>query len=110
MDKDTTDGTERELSDGPQTQMSYAIGDIHGEASLLRALLAQLPLRVDDMLVFLGDAVNRGPDSLGVVRQILALHQSRPGKVAVLMGNHEETGKRSPLKGTVNGTENKGVR
>jgi hypothetical protein len=70
---------------------TFAIGDIHGEARLLRALLARLPLRPADTLVFLGDAVNRGPDSLGVVRQILALRDARPGETVCLMGNHEET-------------------
>jgi serine/threonine protein phosphatase 1 len=70
--------------------MTYAIGDIHGESGLLRALLARLPLRRQDMLVFLGDALNRGPDSLGVARIILSLRATRPGATVALMGNHEE--------------------
>jgi serine/threonine protein phosphatase 1 len=42
-------------SDAPAT---YAIGDVHGEVTLLRQLLATLPLRDHDTLVFLGDDLN----------------------------------------------------
>jgi hypothetical protein len=91
MDRETTGGRDDETRDPPLTLTTYAIGDIHGEATLLRALLDQLPLRAEDTLIFLGDVINRGPDSLGVVRQILALHDSRPGNTICLMGNHEET-------------------
>ncbi len=94
MDRDPIDDRDDDARDPLATQMTnatWAIGDIHGEARLLRALLARLPLRSEDTLVFLGDAINRGPDSLGVVRQILALRDSRPGDTGCLMGNHEET-------------------
>ena len=49
--------------------MLYAVGDIHGEREMLEELLARLPLRAGDRLVFVGDYVDRGPDSklLGVV-------------------------------------------
>ena len=47
--------------------MLYAVGDIHGEREKLAALLAALPLTPDDRLVFVGDYVDRGPDSKGVV-------------------------------------------
>jgi serine/threonine protein phosphatase 1 len=75
----------------PDAPATYVIGDIHGEAQLLRALLAQLPLRPEDSLVFIGDAVDRGPDSLGVVRLLLALREAiQPGAVILIKGNHEE--------------------
>ncbi|MBW2668112.1 MAG: metallophosphoesterase [Deltaproteobacteria bacterium] len=51
--------------------MLYAIGDIHGERELLEELLASLPFRDGDRLVFVGDYVDRGPDSKGVVETLL---------------------------------------
>ena len=65
----------------------YAIGDVHGCAQELRALIAQLPIDSEATVVFLGDYVDRGPDSKGVVDQILAL--SRHCQVVALKGNHE---------------------
>ena len=47
--------------------MIYAIGDIHGMRVELEELLDQLPIGADDQLVFIGDYVDRGPDSKGVV-------------------------------------------
>src|SRR5437870_5327838 len=38
----------------------FAIGDIHGRSDLLDDLLAQLPMSDDDLLVFLGDYIDRG--------------------------------------------------
>jgi serine/threonine protein phosphatase 1 len=73
----------------------YAVGDIHGRLDLLDQLL----FRIDadertrggarTQLIFLGDLVDRGPQSAGVVQRALELKQSgRP--VRFLMGNHEE--------------------
>ncbi len=69
--------------------MIYAVGDIHGERAKLEALLTQLPLTTDDTLVFIGDYIDRGPDSCGVIELILALKSSRPNTV-FLRGNHEQ--------------------
>ena len=65
----------------------YAIGDIHGERELLEELLASLPLRDGDRLVFVGDYVDRGPDSKGVVDTLLRLKEERD--CVFLLGNHE---------------------
>lgn len=46
---------------------TYAIGDLHGEVTLLQRLLAELPLREQDTLVFLGDYLDRGEDSAALV-------------------------------------------
>jgi serine/threonine protein phosphatase 1 len=73
----------------------YAIGDIHGRADLLDQLLFRI--YADDkargaarsQIIFLGDLVDRGPDSAGVVQRALEISQNgRP--VRFLMGNHEE--------------------
>jgi serine/threonine protein phosphatase 1 len=67
--------------------MLYAIGDIHGEAALLDELLERLEPRAGDRLVFLGDYVDRGPDSHGVVQRLLALRERHD--CVFLLGNHE---------------------
>jgi serine/threonine protein phosphatase 1 len=64
-----------------------AIGDIHGCSRALDALLLDVKLTPQDRLVFLGDYVDRGPDSRGVVERILAL--SATCSVVALRGNHE---------------------
>lgn len=73
----------------------YAIGDIHGRLDLLDQLL----FRIDaderarggarSQLIFLGDLVDRGPDSAGVVQRCLELKESGRA-VRFLLGNHEE--------------------
>ena len=68
--------------------MIYAIGDIHGEAEALREMLAKLPVQPADLVVFLGDAINRGPDGYACVEQILAFDRCRK---VFIQGNHEET-------------------
>lgn len=65
----------------------FAIGDIHGCYRELCELLDKLPLDKDSTLVFLGDYVDRGPNSKGVIDKILEI-KSRYNTVA-LMGNHE---------------------
>jgi serine/threonine protein phosphatase 1 len=74
----------------------YAIGDIHGRRDLLDQLLFRIdadertrgPARTQ--LIFLGDLVDRGPDSAGVVQRALELKQGGGADVRLLMGNHEE--------------------
>ena len=67
--------------------MLYAVGDIHGELEKLEELLDELPLREGDRLVFLGDYVDRGPDSFGVVERLIRLQRQWP--CVFLLGNHE---------------------
>ncbi len=70
--------------------MDYAIGDIHGCLDKTRRLLDAI--RYDptaDRLIFLGDYIDRGPDSKGVLDLLLQLQQENPANV-FLMGNHED--------------------
>jgi len=73
---------------------TYAVGDIHGRADLLEALLARLAAdagALDDApdLVFLGDYVDRGPDSRAVLERLAALGPGPWRAPICLMGNHE---------------------
>lgn len=79
----------------PSGQRVYAVGDVHGCLDLLDQLLAAID--ADDAerepaattLIFLGDLVDRGPDSAGVVERV----RQRAGAgadVRLLLGNHEE--------------------
>lgn len=75
----------------PGAPRTFAVGDIHGHRDRLEALLRRLPLdRERDTVVFLGDYLNRGPDSKGVIDLLLALQRTCPGAV-FLRGNHEQT-------------------
>ncbi len=65
----------------------FAIGDIHGCAKTLAALLDRLAPTPDDHLVFIGDYIDRGPDSKNVIDQLLDL-QTRC-QCTFLRGNHE---------------------
>jgi serine/threonine protein phosphatase 1 len=67
---------------------TIAIGDVHGCSAALAALLAAIDLKPIDTLVFLGDTIDRGPDSRGVLDQLLQLE--RRCTVVPLMGNHEQ--------------------
>jgi serine/threonine protein phosphatase 1 len=70
---------------------TFAIGDIHGDLAALHKLYARLPtLATDDTVVFLGDYLDRGPDSAGVVAWVRALAARGPAKVVALRGNHED--------------------
>ena len=68
----------------------WAIGDVHGKAAMLDALCAALPRTGDDTTVFLGDYIDRGEDSAGVVRRVLAEHEAAPDRTVLLWGNHED--------------------
>lgn len=87
----------------------YAVGDVHGRLDLLRLLWREV---IDDaqglterpLLIFLGDYVDRGPASRGVIDLILWMREDPRLEVATLKGNHEETLLRfleDPLYGAV---------
>lgn len=80
---------------GPRGHRAYAIGDIHGRLDLLDELLDKIEAdnqarpRATTTIVFLGDLIDRGPQSAEVVER---LRLYRPGfaRSLFLMGNHEE--------------------
>jgi len=69
----------------------YAVGDIHGCLGHLEQLLDEVqPDLEKDVLLFIGDYIDRGPDSRGVVEYVLGLLQRYPREhVICLKGNHE---------------------
>lgn len=78
----------------PDDVRIYAIGDIHGRLDCLVDLLDAIERDAADAavpyrLIFLGDLIDRGPDSARVVDHLMALADRRPDTV-LLMGNHEE--------------------
>ncbi|MCA9656860.1 MAG: metallophosphoesterase [Myxococcales bacterium] len=56
------------------------VGDVHGCLAELDALLVELEPRAGDRFVFVGDIVDRGPDSVGVVRRVRELCARYPGR------------------------------
>jgi len=71
---------------------TYAIGDIHGNLSALDDLLAKVTpeMTPQDTLVFLGDYIDRGPNSRGCVDRIVRLKENADFTVVALLGNHEQ--------------------
>jgi serine/threonine protein phosphatase 1 len=79
----------------PDGRRIYSVGDIHGRLDLLEDLLARIEEddrargRAASEIIFLGDLVDRGPDSRGVVEHLMAVGAG-PRPVRFLMGNHEQ--------------------
>ena len=70
---------------------TFVIGDIHGDAVALERVLGLLPaLDAGDSMVFLGDYLDRGPDSATVMERVRTLHRHTPARVIALRGNHED--------------------
>jgi serine/threonine protein phosphatase 1 len=72
--------------------LTYAIGDIHGSLDKLKSLIAACEEDASGremILLFLGDYIDRGPESAGVVRFVLSLQQEMPERIIALKGNHE---------------------
>jgi len=71
---------------------TVAIGDIHGNADALDAVLEQVARELSDhdTVVFLGDYIDRGPDSRACIDRILQFRAESRAHVVTLLGNHEE--------------------
>ena len=70
------------------TMRTLAIGDIHGCSMALDALLDAVAPTPDDTVIVLGDVIDWGPDSRGVVERIIACADRF--RLVALRGNHEE--------------------
>lgn len=76
-----------ELNEHEAMTRHLAIGDIHGCLDALQTLVEFVGLREDDRLVTLGDYINRGPDTLGVLDWLVQFSQN--GHLIAIKGNHE---------------------
>ncbi len=63
----------------------WVVGDIHGHLGTLRALMHRLKLGEEDRVVLLGDMIDRGPDSAGVIEYV----REHP-QILAIKGNHEQ--------------------
>jgi serine/threonine protein phosphatase 1 len=80
----------------PEGIRAYAIGDIHGRLDLLEQMMTHIERDVAVnttqnviKIVFLGDYIDRGPQSCAVIERLIQIRQHSP-HVICLMGNHEE--------------------
>src|SRR5690349_21949043 len=72
---------------------TYVIGDLQGCAHeaglLLERIAADAQAMKDARILFVGDLINRGPESLMALRRMKALSESSCGRVEALLGNHD---------------------
>ena len=79
----------------PEGIRVYAVGDVHGRADLLEKIFASIDADLNSrpaeatIEVFLGDYIDRGPDSAGVVDTVMRLQSRLTERVIALRGNHE---------------------
>ncbi|HXW68299.1 MAG TPA: metallophosphoesterase family protein [Dissulfurispiraceae bacterium] len=69
-----------------------AVGDIHGCFDLLKTLIEKI-IRFspdEDMLIFMGDYIDRGKKSKEVIRYLSSLKEKLPDNIILLKGNHED--------------------
>ncbi|WP_375390478.1 metallophosphoesterase family protein [uncultured Sphingomonas sp.] len=85
-----------QVSTCPGERAVYAIGDVHGRYDLAKALLSAivadirtLPDEADPLIVFLGDYVDRGPQSADVLSMLVWMMRHAPCETTFLKGNHE---------------------
>jgi serine/threonine protein phosphatase 1 len=90
-------GRSQPTTAGVEGELVYAIGDIHGCYDLMKALLAQLAADAAEraagrrpIMIFLGDYVDRGPDSAKVLEALIWLKRRPDLDVRLLKGNHEQ--------------------
>lgn len=64
-----------------------AIGDIHGCSIAFDTLIAAVKPQFNDQIITLGDYIDRGPNSKGIIKRLIAWHDT--GQLTALRGNHE---------------------
>jgi len=73
-----------------ENEKIFIVGDIHGSLRMLQRLMQRIPWRPDvDRLIFLGDFIDRGDDSRGVIEAVMEISRTSE-RVDCLMGNHEK--------------------
>jgi serine/threonine protein phosphatase 1 len=75
----------KESESPPDGPVTYVIGDVHGCLRPLQRLLEKIAPLPGDEVVFIGDYIDRGPQSREVVQHLLGL----PFRCVFLLGNHE---------------------
>ncbi len=86
---------DKSLPRGKKGCRAYAVGDIHGRLDLLNLILAEIERDMAarsaarTFIIFLGDLVDRGPDSAGVIER-LRTYRNPSAELVFLSGNHEE--------------------
>ncbi len=92
----TSSKAKKDLPRVPEGQRVYAVGDVHGRSDLFGAMVDAIEAEIDEAgpegiearIVLLGDLVDRGPDSAGVID--LAKRWRKKRNLHILCGNHEE--------------------
>lgn len=64
--------------------MIYVLSDIHGHMRRFRSVMKQMNLQPEDTLYVLGDVIDRGPDGIRILRELMVMPN-----VKMLLGNHE---------------------
>ena len=64
--------------------MTYVLSDIHGQMRRFQSVMKQINLQSEDTLYVLGDVIDRYPDGIKTLRQLMAMPN-----VKLLLGNHE---------------------
>ena len=80
--------------------ITYAIGDIHGCRTELVRLLAAIDAHAAErprVIVFLGDYIDKGPDSAGVIEILMELARRKTSNTVFLKGNHDDLMLRAAL-------------
>lgn len=83
------------LPEGARGYRAYVVGDVHGRLDLLNRLLATIHAEIDSgprrktLLIFVGDLIDRGPASAGVIERLRSYDKTGV-RLVVLLGNHEE--------------------
>lgn len=75
---------------GTLPKRTLVVGDIHGKLNLFNRLLEKIEYQAgEDRLILIGDLVDRGEDSRGVVARAIELQRKSPNTLIVIRGNHE---------------------
>ena len=75
------------ITDEPSYRV-IAVGDIHGHNTALEKLIEELKPSANDKIITLGDYINRGPNSKGVIEQLIELRERC--QLIPILGNHDE--------------------